>query len=252
MEDHAVSPTVANQKNIVIAVSVVIVAGLFVYVLLKRPGDGTLTIKSGDTEMKMEFSGNKIDLGQFMDQLVEDKSRAATLAILREVYHLYEGNSPYLIDALRALPYDHPVIEKLRELSENHAEMFKPMGIPTYISLSNHIPIGEAMICAGSKYHRRKLLIINPTNNAMIEVLTSHSTPCLQSHMDNICRINDNSNDDKTQETQVKIQRVRINPKKSKELFGDTIPKGPTRACMVPVPEGYSVEPVIAEGSGVN
>jgi hypothetical protein len=266
------SLTVEGTKSIVIAVSVVIVVGLFVYVVRERSGDSKLSLMVGDSKLEMAFSGDKIIFQDVVGKLLNDEhSKKETLAILNGVYGLYRRDSidlinsyrmdendnelsrsirqllidlagPFkrkfhsyyditqisVIDGLKKLLYDHPVLQELRELSDKHEVMFAIVMIPADVYIDNTLSNRNAKICKGDKYFGRTIAIQNRADpTRIITVSTSDTFPCP-------VRIRNNG------EPEERKTLLRINCAAGRQLFGDINPKNPESVEIYPSPEGYT------------
>jgi hypothetical protein len=270
-EDSPMSLTVEGTKSIVIAVSVMIIVGLFLYVVQGRSGASKFNIKVGENQLEMDFSGDEITFQNVVGKLLNNEhSRKETLAILNGVYGLYKRDSMDLINSyriddndselfrsirqllidlsglfnrkfhsyyditqisvingLKELPYDHPVLENLRDLSDKHESIFATVIVPAEIYIDNTLSNRNAKICEGDKYFGRTIAIQNladPTR--VITVSASDTFPCPV-----------RTNHGKLEERKILL---RINCAAGRQLFGEITPKTPESVEIYPAPEGYT------------
>ena len=74
-------------------------------------------IKSGSNELRLEFSGNEMELKELIKQIFSDaEQKKATLDMFRDFYNLYERDSVELIDTLRREEGETGLSKSLREL----------------------------------------------------------------------------------------------------------------------------------------
>jgi hypothetical protein len=263
--------TADNTKSIVIAVSVVIIVGLFVLVVREKSGDNKLSLMVGDSKLEMTFSGDKIAFQDILGDLFNDERRKKeTLALLSGVYSLYKRDSldlinsyrtednnselsqalrhllfdlagPFkrkyhhyyditqisVIDGLKELPYNHPVLENLRELSDRHEGIFVTVMVSVDAYIDNTLLNRDATICEGSKYVGRTIALQNPHDpTRVITVSVSDTFPCPVRYRNG--------------QLEERKLLLRINCAAGKQLFGDINPKSPERVEMYPAPEGYT------------
>ena len=146
-------------------------------------------------------------------------------------HHFYDITQPAIVDALVALGYTHPVAEKLRQLQEQAQGMFEERGIYVTIAfLAEGLVEGNAVVCTGSPYRGRDLLLINPTDlHRTITVFARDASHCITVSA---------SNDDE-------MFPIRIHLSDAKRLFGDRGLGNAERAILYPSPRGYTVRPQI-------
>jgi hypothetical protein len=104
-------------KNMTIIVAIVVIVGMFLFIMNNRQGAGSLTIKTGDSELVLDFSDNKVNFTELIDMLLKgEKYKNDTLSILRDSYGLYNKDSELLVDYIRRQPGNSAISEKFREL----------------------------------------------------------------------------------------------------------------------------------------
>jgi hypothetical protein len=153
----------------------------------------------------------------------------------RPYHHFYDITQPTIVDALVALGYTHPVAEKLRQLQEQAQGMFEERGVYVTIAfLAEGLVEGNAVVCAGSPYRGRDLLLINPTDpHRAITVFARDASHCIRVPA---------SNDDE-------MFPIRIHLSDGRRLFGDRGLGDAERAILYPSPRGYTVRPQIITAS---
>ncbi len=103
-------------KTIIIAILFLIIIGMFFQLMRYRQGAGSLTIKTGNSELKINFAENKLNFSELIRVLLEGENGKDTLAILRDSYGLYKSDSDLLVDHIRKAEGNSSFSEQLREL----------------------------------------------------------------------------------------------------------------------------------------
>ena len=60
------SPRKDSTRILVISISLVVIVGIFAVILGQREGAGSLTIKTGKSELVMDFSDNKLNFSELI------------------------------------------------------------------------------------------------------------------------------------------------------------------------------------------
>jgi hypothetical protein len=145
----------------------------------------------------------------------------------RNFHSYYDITQISVIDGLKELLYDHPVLQELRELSDKHEAMFAIVIVPADVYIDNTLSNRNAKICAGDKYFGRTLAIQNRTDpTRVITVSASDTFPCPVRNPNG-----------KPEERKILL---RINCAAGRQLFGDINPKNPESVEIYPAPEGYT------------
>ncbi len=104
-------------KTMAIIAALVVIVGMFLFIMNNRSGAGSLTIKTGDSELVLDFSDNKLNFSELIGMLLKgEKYKNDTLSILRDSYGLYSKDSDLLVDYIRRQQGDSGISRKFREL----------------------------------------------------------------------------------------------------------------------------------------
>jgi hypothetical protein len=266
-----------DRKNVIIALSVVTIVGLFAYVLLKTQKDGTLIIKSGDSEMKMVFSSTNIELRQFMNQLFADELRKKeTLAIFRGLYNLYEHNDPHLIFSFRNEGGESGLSQSIRELLfelrgpfqrqyHTYYDIDKISVIDALIALGHEHPVAERLRELRDNYQgmfeeRGIEAYVSLDNDGAIT--DGHAAVCVGSKFRGRDLLILNPTNEVTISVLVsksflchhnrgnrhsvdEIQVIKINHNDGQKLFAGKKPENEEHVIIYPAPTGYMIKPQI-------
>ena len=109
--------SLSTKKSSVIAVSLVVIVGIFAYIFVKKDGVGDLTIKSGEHEISFSFKDKELSLEDLLKTLLENPIHSKLVySMLRDNYNLYHRESDFLIDSFRRESPDSELSKNIREL----------------------------------------------------------------------------------------------------------------------------------------
>ncbi|CAB5135794.1 hypothetical protein D3OALGA1CA_3527 [Olavius algarvensis associated proteobacterium Delta 3] len=110
-------PNRKEISKIVFIGAVLVVVVIFAVIMNERQGAGSLTIKTGESELVMNFADNKLNFSELISLLLNNKAyRRDTLAILRDSYGLYQKDSDLLVDHIRRESGESSFSQRLREV----------------------------------------------------------------------------------------------------------------------------------------
>lgn len=266
---------IGNFKTTALVAGVVLaIVSVFFNLMKSHNGDGSLTIKAGDNEFNMDFSGNKLELTELLNKLSQDSHQwNDTKAILRESYGLYEIDDGYLVDRLRKEYGSTLTAVALRELLSDLKGPFQREYHDYYditqreiVTAINSLDYDHTVAKELRRLRDRKAGIFEERG---VEVEVSFLTQdgvsdgqavlCNGSQYQGLDLLLANPSDLQrivsvfARNTSpcikppngviVDLERVQIKPKDGRKLFGNVALNNKARAILYPVPNGYTVKP---------
>lgn len=278
--EEKMSINVELIKTGVIASSLVIIVGMFIYIMSDRQGGGSLTIKNGDNEVVMNFSDNKLNFSELINLLLnDDKYKSDTISILRDTYGLYKRNSILLVDQIRKEPKDSIFSGHIRSLLVDMRGPFE-RDIHSYYDIKS-LPVVSAIHSLGYK-HKVAIKLREDRDNAVgifeqrgIDIdVAIYSSDKIRNGNAAVCQFSKykgrdllllNPNDPtktitvfsrnsfpcikQSNGNGLKKPLVQLNPNDAKKLFGNIVFSSRQGAVLYPAQSGYSIEPKLV---GIN
>lgn len=271
---------IKSNKPLIIAVSVVIIVGIFMYIMNNRDGSGSLTIKTGENEVTMEFSDNKVNFRDLIEILFNnDKYKKDALAILRDSYDLYYKDSELLVDSIRRESGESKFSQQIRGLLVDLKGPFERK-YHNYYDITD-VRVVDAISTLGYKHDvAKKLREIKDSAKGIFEqrgidvdvafissdnILNGNAAVCEDSqHRGRDLLLLNPNNLTKTITVFARNRfpcvrksdgsgwekpLIQVNLNDGKQLFGNIILGKKENAILYPAPKGYSINPKVAQTS---
>lgn len=262
------------KTTALVAVVILAIVSVFSYLMKSSNGDGSLIIKAGDNEIKMGFSGNKLELTELLIRLSQDFQQwKETKAILRESYGLYEIDGSYLIDRLRKEQGDTSTAVAMRELLsdlkgpfQREFHKFYDVTHLEFVTAINSLEYDHTVAKELRRLRDRATGIFEERGvEVEVSFLTQggfndgHAVLCNGSQYRGLDLLLLNPSDlqkiirvialdtslciKPPNGEVVDLERVQIKPTDGRKLFGNVPLDDKARAILYPVPNGYTVKP---------
>lgn len=264
----------AISKTAIYAVVVVAVVGLFIYAMKNRDS-GVLKLKTGNSELAINFSDNKLNLTDLLKTLLtDDKYKKDTLAILADSYGLYQDDSDKLIDEIRRDPGNSDFSNKIRDLLykregpfEQKYHHYYDITNPDTVVAINNLGYYSKVATKLRDMKKKSVGIFKPIVTVNISVSSDNKIPdgkasvCMNSSYRGMNLLLLNPRDrsktltvfarnniacnDSGQHNQKDDNIIKINKHDAKSLFGDIVLSTKEKAILFPTQQGANFKPMV-------